>query len=261
MRRPLYHLVLSATLLAVSGAPALAATRHHARELAASVRIVSSTSGDGESTIEIGPKLWSAHGVGLRDLISQVYGLDSSRLDLDSTSEDERFDVSLALRGDESDVVVRQALERALASQLDLRLSFETRTVTTYVMKTSGTPGSGLRTVSLRSQQSMEGVAPGEISVSGQRCPDLVYAEIKGHAATLAGLADALSDNLETPVVDETGLSGRYDFIIPEYHSEAELFGFLAHDLGISVTREERPVEVLIVRPASRTEYELRNGI
>ena len=51
-------------------------------------------------------------------------------------------------------------------------------------------------------------------------------------------------------LIDETGLTGSYDFQIGNYGNEQELFQLLHEELGIVVTPEQRNVTVLTVRPA-----------
>ena len=204
----------------------------------------------------------------MREVLSEVYGVEPSRIDVSSfrqssTQLDERFDVTLRLNGSETDEAVRVALERALATQLDVQLSFETRTVDSYVLTAPAGPGPQLMRASFRSKHvaAVDDVAAGEIRVSGQNCPGLTTAEISAHAATLSGLANALEDNLDGPVIDETGLAGVYDFHIPEFRNADELLTLLKEQLGLKVVRAPREVEVLTVRPASRTPYELREAM
>lgn len=243
-----------------------AAPLRNLRDLSTKVRIVRTSMAEGSSSADIGPTLWRVQGVTLRELLSQVYGIDRSRIDVSavtgvSTDVDQRFDITLPLRGSESDEAVRVALERALAAQLDLSLSFQTRLEDSYVLTAPTGASAHLIRASLGSKPVAGDMAPGEITVSGQLCPGFTSAEIWAHGATLSGLAGALEDNLDHPVIDETGLAGVYDFHIPEYRSADELFSLLQEQLGVTVTSAPREVEVLTVRPASRTPYELRQAM
>jgi uncharacterized protein (TIGR03435 family) len=117
----------------------------------------------------------------------------------------------------------------------------------------------GLRKASVR-RAALDAV-PMEVTVSGQMCPGVTSTEITAHAANMGALASALEDSLSRPVIDETGLAGRYDFHVPEAHSQEELFRLMESELGIAITETERQVEVLTVRPDAPSSMELRAAL
>jgi hypothetical protein len=58
-------------------------------------------------------------------------------------------------------------------------------------------------------------------------------------------------------LLDETHLSGIYDFKIGMYVNQDQLFQLLQAQLGLVVTPEQRSVTVLTVRPAGMLEAKL----
>jgi uncharacterized protein (TIGR03435 family) len=57
-----------------------------------------------------------------------------------------------------------------------------------------------------------------------------------------------LEQLLDRPVVDETGLSGRYDIELPEQTGGAAIATRLKDELGLTLTEDRRDVRVLIVK-------------
>ena len=79
------------------------------------------------------------------------------------------------------------------------------------------------------------GVTVGQISVDG---------------GTIADFCRTLEDGLDRPVIDETNLTGRYDFQVARADSTREQFFQQLHDqFGLIVTPSQRNVTLLAVRP------------
>lgn len=92
--------------------------------------------------------------------------------------------------------------------------------------------------------------------------PGMSAAIIAGHARmqsedqTMAWFAERLSERLQTPVTDATGLAGKYDFVVSWAWEEgpgaasaaaADLINALQSQLGLKVERTKGTVEVLVV--------------
>jgi uncharacterized protein (TIGR03435 family) len=60
----------------------------------------------------------------------------------------------------------------------------------------------------------------------------------------------ALEEGLHRPVVDETGLTGYYDFQVQgEARTTEEFLAMLRDQLGLLVTPARRGIEMIVVRP------------
>jgi uncharacterized protein (TIGR03435 family) len=68
---------------------------------------------------------------------------------------------------------------------------------------------------------------------------------------TMGAFCHTLEQVLDRPVVDETGLAGRYDIALPEDQSgTSEFIERLRTQLGLALTPGRRDVTTLVVRPA-----------
>ena len=92
------------------------------------------------------------------------------------------------------------------------------------------------------------------MAVTGNR------ARLGGPAQTIAWLADQLSGQAQRPVVDETGLTGEYEFTLswapnpnaPDVESLPDLFTAVQQQLGLKLESKKGPVEVVIVDRAEK---------
>jgi uncharacterized protein (TIGR03435 family) len=85
-------------------------------------------------------------------------------------------------------------------------------------------------------------------------------ASVRGVAAPIATIASILEDRLQTPVIDETGLTNRYDFSL-EWKQESWLKPALEalkqavmDQLGLELVADRCPVEVLAINPVGKEE-------
>lgn len=277
MNRPLVSLLFVAALqMPALFAGAETPGSRRTAQTAHSVHIDTTSLPDGSMGRDIGPTLWSVQGYDLRSLFASVYLFERARVDVEATStlkavnytgpEASRFDVSLALKGDETDEAIQATLRAALEQRFHVAASIETREVEVYVLTAPSGAGPGLHRASGRGAAVLsaapdEDNATGEITVEGQNCPGISSATISGHAVTTDRLAAALEDNLDRPVVNETNLAGVYDFRLPEYRSVDQLKSVLRDQLGVTLTTERRTIKVLTVRPARDSNTTLQSGL
>lgn len=83
-------------------------------------------------------------------------------------------------------------------------------------------------------QRASSGIILGSVSVFG---------------GTIEDFCKLLEDRLDRKVVDETHLTGRYDFnVVTGDRTRDEFFDMLREQLGLAVTPEQRDVPMLVVR-------------
>jgi uncharacterized protein (TIGR03435 family) len=130
-------------------------------------------------------------------------------------------------------------LQRLLGERFDLTLHRETRPISGYAM-VIGKNGSKLRP-----------------AASPQ--PFANFRTLSGHAegtsVSMPDLADRLSRSpfqLDRPVVDLTGLTGRFDLTLDWVPTEL-IFSALEEQLGLKLEARKTPLEVLIVDHAAKT--------
>jgi uncharacterized protein (TIGR03435 family) len=118
-------------------------------------------------------------------------------------------------------------------------------------------------------------VLPVYTLVVGKNGPKIRAAEGEGQSGTwegkgqltakkesMARFADALSRRMDRPVVDETGLSGAYDFVLdllrdeshgdPGPNYDGAIFTALQDQLGLKLEAKKQPVEILVIDHAEK---------
>jgi len=68
-----------------------------------------------------------------------------------------------------------------------------------------------------------------------------------GTNQTMGDIARQFQDLLKTPVVDETGVEGKYNYSAFSTLPQPDVVFDFAHQLGLELTPAARPVEMLIV--------------
>jgi uncharacterized protein (TIGR03435 family) len=133
----------------------------------------------------------------------------------------------------------REALQLALKKKFGMVGRFETRDADVLLLKVRRSPAPGLR----QSTTSVGGMSAGggQISITGQ---------------SLAGLVPNLEEVFETTVIDQTGLTGRYDLNLKWHESNSghtdpeELKRALLDQLGLELVPDRQPIEMLVVEKA-----------
>jgi len=197
------------------------------------VSIVKSPPGT-QMWFKVAPGVLSATRVPLRGIIAAAYGVDSAQVVGGPKWIDTQglYDISARISeaGGMSKDLPRPALLRLLASRFALVAHPETQTMPAYVLRVDA----GGSKLTLAPQG-----APGpQVIMRG----DLV-----GHAATLKTLTGMFSTQLEAPVLDQTGLVGRYDFKVTGPLSAASLPAAVREQLGLTLELLSTPVNVIVV--------------
>ncbi len=139
---------------------------------------------------------------------------------------------------------VLQMLRSLLLDRFHLRLSVEERTTKVLALTVSG-KGVKLR----RTEEPATSVGGGTYSVISS-------------AMSMGDLAQRLSRRLEKPVIDKTGLDGRFGVSLTwkpdseEGTATDSLFRALRDELGLEITSQNAPIQSYVVIGASRTPTE-----
>lgn len=211
--------------------------------------------GIGAVDIRFYPNRFVATTVTLTQLIEYAYGIQSREI---AGGPDwvrvERFDVTAAAGRDVDRQQMQFMLQTLLADRFQLQIVREERTGTIY------------RLTAPRPRGLNPPAKPDERPVVTQPRNDrngfLSY-EYAGHNATMEQLAVTLGGQLRVPVINETQLSGNYDFTVAWTYSEAfgglqpdpnipTIFTALERDLGLKLVADKGPVPVHVIRRASK---------
>jgi uncharacterized protein (TIGR03435 family) len=185
----------------------------------------------------------------VRELIRFAYTLDDGHIiGLPAWADSERFDIEQRFETEPSAGEVQALVRDALALQFGLTTHVEQRDFPAYLLRRTGPQlGPGLR----RSEVDCTQRPPVTAGVTACQLR-LDERGIYGIGLTIAQLAGQMSGSgyiqLQRPVVDRTGLEGRYDMEISLIRMQREQAGPNAGGVRIASVRSEVPLTVLIER-------------
>lgn len=136
----------------------------------------------------------------------------------------------------------RHMLQSLLADRFKLQCHMETREAPVYILSR----GSGK--LELHEPADKDADMRGGVTIKGG---GIVDGEAHGVNLSMAFLASQLSRLLRQPVIDQTGLTGRYDYGLPpedsENHDLEAAVSDAMHRLGLDLKRGKGPVETLVI--------------
>jgi uncharacterized protein (TIGR03435 family) len=186
--------------------------------------------------------------VTLKACLKWAYGLEDPQIAGPDWLGVERYDIVAKSAGPASEDQLRLMLRSLLVERFQLAAHIETRAISAIALAT----GSG---------------AP-KLKESTTAGPGTFHAFKRGilaRGATMAEFAALLSDPLRSPVVDTTGLVGRYDFFLDyttdvpqpgETPDERSVTLAAVRQLGLKLEGRKLPLPVLIVDRAAKTPIE-----
>jgi uncharacterized protein (TIGR03435 family) len=201
--------------------------------------------------INISPDTLSMRNVSLSDCIQWAYDVTQYQIQGPGWLNADRFDVVAKAAKPAKEDEIKPMLQSLLADRFQLALHREEKVVQAYVL-TVGKNGSKMH----QSEGEGEpGVTPirGKEVVGAQRVPIELMIRL-------------LSQAMRAPVIDQTGLKGKFDFTLdltgyitknmqPEDGISAA-FTILQEQLGLKLESKKMPVEMLIVDRVERVPTE-----
>ena len=174
-------------------------------------------------------------GVSIRDIVRTTYGKSLARTILATELPPDKYDYIANLpRGS------AEALQKELKRKFGVAGRLETREMDVMLLRVKHQNAPGLRPSTTHRNSSL--------SNNGNRfsCVNL----------PLTGLVDYLEYYLEIPVVDQTGLTSRFDIDLQlnkqegQQHNPAVLKQALLDELGLELVPGREPIEMLVVEKA-----------
>jgi uncharacterized protein (TIGR03435 family) len=203
-------------------------------------------------------------GFDLKTLIAQVYGVDVSRVEFpDVDAGKKRYDVAAVLPKEENEEAIKHLVQEAFQKQFNLTITPENRVMDVYVVSAPNGPAPELR------QSHALGGSAGSNSIIEWNSPDgrqptmedvekamnqkrassgISVNGIDVFSGTIQQLCRVLEEGLDRLVVDETNLTGSYDYQVSNFQNRQELFRLLRNRFGLVVTLSQRNVTMLVVR-------------
>jgi uncharacterized protein (TIGR03435 family) len=142
-----------------------------------------------------------------------------------------RYDVTVDVPFADREMVVQSA-RATIESRFGLSIGGESSSRRVYVLTAGGRP-SPQRKPARDGEQRMSGAGEHSIIGTGQSMRDI---------------AQSLENLLGTPVLDESGVDGTYNYSVLSEAPPAEAAFDMARQLGVELTPAERQIEMLVVR-------------
>jgi uncharacterized protein (TIGR03435 family) len=179
------------------------------------------------------PGKFAAQGVALRDAIANAYGMAGTRIVMDEVLGNTLYDVLGTVPRSQADSLNR-FIQQALETAFSLRVRREMREVDVFEMVAPNGPKPALRPWA--SGGGMTRWGRGKATSVGM---------------PLGSLASLLESVVGKPVIDETKLTGKFDFELTwDEKDRKSMVAAVREQLGLELRPARRPVELLIVEAA-----------
>jgi uncharacterized protein (TIGR03435 family) len=204
--------------------------------------------------------------------------VNSERYDIDAKFDSSAADELLKLGPNDRILARQQMLQTLLTERFSLKVHRETKEVQLYVLVVAKN-GPKLQEVKLddtESSKSKGGPPPG----TGYMTAGPSVGQMRGYASLIANLTGMLTRYLHRPVIDRTGLTGRYDFTLrwtpdenqPQASSNSQgspgfslsglpasdptgsptLFTAIQEQLGLKLESAKGPIEFIVIDHVER---------
>jgi len=234
--------------------------------------------------------------VSLRNVLLRAYAVKTYQITGPAWLDMELYDIAAKVPAGATKEQFNQMLQNLLTERFHLALHRETKELPAYEL-VLGKNGSKLKETTMDLNAPEPPVTPGPIRMDANGFPQLeragmitmmsarnnvVEARTAAKAQPVSMLIQMLESQLKGPVVDRTGLSGKYDFTLeysldtmvlplpagppgaggaaagtpPEVASGPPLPAALQDQLGLKLEQKRAPLEVLIIDRADRTPTE-----
>jgi len=230
---------LSGLVLAIASAQTHPAAERAQFEVA-SVKLVEPRMGPHAVGLRVEHGIATLQGATVRQIIVQAYAVQRVLvMGGPSWYDDDQYDIlAKSSTADATPAEIRTMLQNLLADRFQLSVHRRTKEVTVYSL-IIGKNGSKL-------------ADPSSDQISNVAVDD--RGGVVFQNATLAGLVNTLANMLDLPVVDKTGLTGRYTYKFNPRSdpSGPSLFTAIEEQLGLKLESGKAPVEVLQVDHVER---------
>jgi uncharacterized protein (TIGR03435 family) len=202
---------------------------------------------------------WEATNVTLDSMIRLAYRIQESQLvGGPPWIYSDRFDIVAKSPQGAPGPEFGLRMQSLLAERFKLKLHRETRELPVYALVTDGTPGPRLTPSPIdceawargRTGQPPTPLQPGERPTCGTTATP---GRLTGGSITMSQLAQTLSRYTQRMVLDQTGLTGGFDYDL-EFDEPAgtSIFTALQQQLGLRLEARRAPVDVLVIDSAAQ---------
>jgi uncharacterized protein (TIGR03435 family) len=222
----------------------------------ASVHVSQIGRGGGEGSrrenIQFTPDTVTMRNVSLKSAIRWAYHVFDYQVSGPDWLQSERYDIVAKAAGPVTEDQLRTMLQTLLADRFKLELHHQTKELAAYVL-----------VVAKNGPKFHESETAGESSIQ----PDQKRMSVTVQRTPLSQLTEMLSSVFRAPVVDMTGLKGKYDVTLnlskyvgdmqPAHDDPLSIFmAGLQEELGLKLESKKMPIDLLIIDRAEKVPVE-----
>lgn len=207
----------------------------------------------GRETVDLGPTSVTMRNMRLSSAIRWAYNVLDVQVNGPDWLRQTRFDIVAKAAAPAKEPEFRAMMQKLLADRFKLELHRETKEANAMVL-TVAKGGHKLKEVQ---EEGSPSFSTGRLNLTGK-------------GATIAQLITFLSAESRQPIVDQTGLTGRYDYFMdinayiteemrnqpgggPPVEAPSIIANALQSQLGLKVDTKKLPLEILIVDKMEKT--------
>jgi uncharacterized protein (TIGR03435 family) len=212
--------------------------------------------GSRREKIDHTPGSLTMRNVSMKSCIQWAYDVKNFQVSGPGWLETERYDVAGKAADPVPEAQLRLMLQTLLGDRFKLTLHREEKVLPVYALVV-GKNGPKFKESETEGDSAFQPGKSGKLSASAVR-------------TTMPQLADLLSGPLRLPVIDQTGLKGRYDFNVDvaEYMANesqmkeaksdpaAIIFAVLQEQLGLKLESKKSPIQMLVIDTAEKVPTE-----
>jgi len=212
----------------------------------------------GRESIETGPASLTMRYCRLNSVIRWAYGVQDAQVSGPDSLGNTWFEIFAKSANEAPVAQLREMLRTLLAERFKLTIHRDSKEMTALILTVSK-GGHKLQPVDTEGSPSLES---GKLSLTGR-------------GATIVQMCDFIAKELHDPVIDQTGLTGRYNYFLdiqpyfteesqkaaagvngPPPDAHAIIAAAMQKELGIKVESKKVPVEVIVVEHVEKTPIE-----
>jgi uncharacterized protein (TIGR03435 family) len=210
-----------------------------------------------------GPDFWSRKGYPLRELLAEIYDVETPRIALPAGLDDgKRYDFALVTPEPQDLDAMHQLARQGIGEYLHGSVVRERRTVDVYVVTTAGGTPPPANPLLRRAAMNFDSMGmsfdmdgEGDEAAPSKRPGLSAVRSFSMGEGTVEDFRRSLEASLDRPVVDETGLTGVYDFAMKgdenanTIEEKNDFLERMRDQLHLTIKPGRRGVETLVFHP------------
>jgi uncharacterized protein (TIGR03435 family) len=203
------------------------------------------------SNIHIAPGALTLRAATLRTCVRWAYHVPDFQVTGPDWIDQQRYDIVAKAPADASEDQLRAMLQTLLAERFKVVVHRQPKETQSWIL-----------TVGKGGPKFKESAGEGEGTIQ----PDLQKMQIGIQRTSVADLIDLLSNLLRAPILDETGLKGRYDITIdigkylPDQSQPVDMLATVVtgiqQELGLKLESRKMPLDLVVIDSAEKTPAE-----